>query len=75
MTKRLVPHGNGAALVIDNSTLQLLGIDANAELEVTIDGQNLILSPPEATQAEAELLASLERVNQAHHVTLKKLAQ
>lgn len=55
MTKRLVPHGNGAALVID--------------------GQNLILSPPEATQAEAELLASLERVNQAHHVTLKKLAR
>ena len=75
MTKRLIQHGNSAALVIDKPILQLLGIDLDSELEVVTDGKNLILSPLKPGQTEADLLASLERVNRTHGRTLEELAR
>lgn len=75
MTRRLTEHGKGAALVIDDSLLELLGIDFDTDLEVVTDGKRLIVSPLQTNQPGEELLASLERVNLAHHTTLKKLAQ
>lgn len=74
MTKRLIQHGNSAALVIDKPILQLLGIDLDTELEVVTDGRNLILSPLKPKESEDDLLVSLERVNRAHATTLEKLA-
>jgi len=74
MTKRLIQHGNSAALVIEKPILQLLGIDFDSELEVVTDGKNLIISPVQSKQTESDLMASLERVNKAHGKTLEKLA-
>ncbi len=75
MTKKLIQHGNSAALVIEKPVLQLLGIDFDTELEIVTDGKNLIISPVAAPEAEAELLRSLERVNLRHSTTLAKLAK
>jgi antitoxin component of MazEF toxin-antitoxin module len=74
MTKRLVQHGNSAALVIEKPILQLLGIDLDSDLEVVTDGRNLIISPLKVKESESDLLASLARVNTKHGVTLEKLA-
>jgi antitoxin component of MazEF toxin-antitoxin module len=74
MTKRLIQHGNSAALVIEKPILQLLGIDFDSELEVVTDGKNLIISPLKSKEAESDLLASLSRVNRNHGQTLEKLA-
>ena len=74
MTKRLIQHGNSAALVIEKPILQLLGIGLDSELEVVTDGKNLIISPVRTKQTESDLLTSLERVNKVHGKTLEKLA-
>lgn len=44
MTKKLTKHGNSLALVIDRPILDLLKIDPDTELEVSTDGQRLIVA-------------------------------
>jgi antitoxin component of MazEF toxin-antitoxin module len=39
MTKKLIRHGNSAALVIDKALMDLLKVRMDTPLEVTTDGQ------------------------------------
>jgi len=75
MTKKLIRHGNSAALVLDKAILDLLKVEMDTPLEVTTDGKNIIISPQNISEAEPTLLASLERINQRHGATLRKLAK
>jgi len=75
MTKKLIQHGNSAALVIEKPILQLLNIDFDTNLEIVTDGKNLIISPVGSNSEEKNLLASLEKVNLSHSRTLKRLAE
>ena len=75
MTKKLIQHGNSAALVIEKPILQLLNIDFDTNLEIVTDGKNLIISPIGSQAEEKNLLASLEKVNFRHSRTLKRLAE
>jgi len=75
MTKRLVQHGNSAALVLEKPLLQLLNIDLTTDLEIITDGKNLIVSPASSQASEGDLLASLEKINKLHSATLEKLAR
>ncbi len=45
MTKRLTRTGNSLALVLDKPLLDALRIDANTPLEVSTDGEVIIVSP------------------------------
>ena len=45
MTKKLIRHGNSAALVLDKALLDLLNVEMDTPLEVTTDGHNIIISP------------------------------
>jgi len=75
MTKKLIQHGNSAALVLDKALLDVLNVHMDTPLEVTTDGKNIIISPQEVPLAEASLLESLERINRRHGSVLKKLGQ
>jgi len=75
MTKRLVQHGNSAALVLEKPLLQLLNIDLTTDLEIITDGKNLIVSPASSQTSEGDLLASLDKINKLHSATLEKLAR
>lgn len=75
MIKKLVSHGNSAALIIDKPILQLLKVDEDTPLEITTDGRNLIISPVEDEKREKKFKAALEKVNKVHGKTLKKLAE
>jgi antitoxin MazE len=75
MVKKLVQHGNSAAIIIDKPILELLNVDMNTPLEITTDGKNLIISPKFNNIQEHEILNSLERINKKHGKTLKKLAK
>ena len=74
MIKKLVSHGNSAALIIDKPILQLLKVDIDTAFEITTDGKNLIISPVEDTKREKKFRAALEKANKGHGKTLKKLA-
>ena len=73
MTKKLIRHGNSAALILDKALLDLLKVEMDTPLEVTTDGRNIIVSPQVNERAEATLLQSLERINQKHGSVLSKL--
>lgn len=45
MVKRLSRSGNSLALVIDRPLLEALGIDADTELELSTDGDVLVVTP------------------------------
>ena len=75
MTKKLIQHGNSAAVVLDKALLDVLNVHMDTPLEVTTDGRNIIISPQQTPSAEASLLESLERINRKHGSVLKKLGQ
>lgn len=75
MTKKLIRHGNSAAIVLDKALLDLLKVQMDTPLEITTDGRNIIISPQQSSQTESDLLASLDRVNRKHARTLRKLAK
>ena len=74
MIKKLVSHGNSAALIIDKPILELLDVDMETPLEIVTDGRNLIISPVNTAKREKKFEAALEKVNRLHGKTLRKLA-
>ncbi len=74
MIKKLVTHGNSAALIIDKPILDLLKVDMDTPLEITTDGKSLIISPVAGSAREKKFRKSLTKVNREHAATLKKLA-
>jgi antitoxin MazE len=49
MTKKLTRHGNSLALIIDRPILALLKIDPDTELDISTDGNRLIIAPADPT--------------------------
>lgn len=75
MVKKLIKHGNSAALILDKALLEILQVNMDTSLEITTDGQNIIISPATSEKNESDLLSALERVNKAHSKTLARLAE
>ncbi|PKL52112.1 MAG: AbrB family transcriptional regulator [Nitrospira bacterium HGW-Nitrospira-1] len=75
MIKKLVAHGNSAALIIDRPIMDLLKVDMKTSLEVSTDGRSLIISPVENDKREKRFRTALEKVNKSHGKTLQKLAK
>ena len=75
MVKKLIQHGNSAALVIDKPIMEMLNITNETTFELTTDGRNLILSPQTEYNQEKDVLHSLERINKKYRAVLKQLAE
>ncbi len=74
MIKTLTPHGNSAALILDKPLMQLLHINMNTPLEISTDGENLIISPARSKSHREKLQMALREIDKHHGRTLKKLA-
>lgn len=75
MIKKLIQHGNSAALVIDKPILEMLNVSADTLFEITTDGRNLILSPQSETHKETDILDSLEKINKKYGKALRRLGE
>ncbi|MDO8589120.1 MAG: AbrB/MazE/SpoVT family DNA-binding domain-containing protein [Armatimonadota bacterium] len=75
MIKKLTKHGNSMALVIERSVLELLNINADTPVEVSTDGNVLIISPVRDEARAAEFREALEKTNRKYGRALKRLAQ
>jgi antitoxin component of MazEF toxin-antitoxin module len=73
--KKLIQHGNSAALVIDKPIMEMLHITNETTFELSTDGKNIILSPQVEKTQEGNILDSLERINKKHGSVLKKLGE
>ena len=75
MVKRLIQHGNSAALVIDKPIMEILNITSETTFEVSTDGKNLILSPQVESSQGKDILQSLEKINKKFGPVLKQLGE
>jgi len=75
MVKKLTQHGNSLALVLDRPILDLIKVDADTPLDISTDGQRLIISPIRNVISDKDFKAALAHVNKKHGKTLKRLAE
>ncbi|MDR1998216.1 MAG: AbrB/MazE/SpoVT family DNA-binding domain-containing protein [Candidatus Margulisbacteria bacterium] len=73
MAKKLIQHGNSAALVIDKPIMEMLHITSETYFELSTDGKNIILSPQNTINQENNILESLKKINKKYGNVLKKL--
>jgi len=75
MIKKLTRHGNSMALVIDRSIMDLLRIDDDTPLEISTDGDALIVAPVRDEERATRFREALEKVNRKYGRALKRLAE
>lgn len=74
MKKRLSTLGNSLALIIDRPILDLLGIDAETELDIKTDGKGLTIKPVRKSH-KSRVAEATEKMMKVHDKTLRKLAE
>ena len=75
MNKTLIKHGNSLALVIDKPILEVLQISADTPLELTTDGDSILISPVREKKRQRKLRASLDKINRKFGDDLRRLAE
>ncbi len=74
MIKKLTRHGNSLALVIDKGVLELLKIDSETPLEISTDGNLIIINPLRSQKRRKRFQAGLTKANARYGKMLKRLA-
>jgi antitoxin component of MazEF toxin-antitoxin module len=75
MIKKLSKHGNSLALVIDRSILELLGIDEKTALELSTDGESLVVAPLRDKKRKKKFDDALASSNERYGKALRRLAE
>jgi antitoxin MazE len=73
MIKKLTAIGHSLGLIIERPILDLLAIDKDTPLEITTDGEALVIRPIR-TDHRAQVQAMAQRLMDVHDDTLKRLA-
>jgi antitoxin MazE len=75
MVTRLKPDGDGFSLAIDRPLLDKLQIDSDTPLDVSTDGQRLIIQPVRDAARRAEFEKIVAEMNQRYEGMFKRLAE
>jgi antitoxin component of MazEF toxin-antitoxin module len=75
MIKTLTRTGNSLALVIDKAILEATGITAESQLEVSTDGDVIVISPVRSKKRTARIRSILEDLDRKHAGVFKRLAE
>ncbi len=74
MLKSLTKVGNSHAILLDKVILDLLGINADSRVNLTVDGGSLVITPVEPTVDNAKFEAAAERAEKKFDKLLTRLA-
>jgi antitoxin MazE len=75
MRKKLTRTGNSLALVLDRDLLDATGITALTSLEVSTDGEVIVISPVRRRQRTERLRKVMARAHDRYAGTFKRLAE
>jgi antitoxin MazE len=82
MIKKLIKHGNSAALILDKSLLKVLDIAQDTPLKIQTDGESIIITPIREKIREIKKISdrqavqkAFEEIVQAYAPALKKLSE
>lgn len=75
MIKKLTRTGNSVALVLDKPLLEELGLDENSEVEISTNGQVIVLTPKRDSGRERKFRKSVEKINRKYAGLFRRLSQ
>jgi antitoxin MazE len=75
MVKTLTRLGNSSALIIDRPIMDLLEIDGQTPLKITVEGRRIIVEPLTAEERAAHFKGVMEETGQKHAELFKRLAK
>jgi antitoxin component of MazEF toxin-antitoxin module len=75
MRKKLTRTGNSLALVLDRDLLAATGIGATTQLEVSTDGEVIVISPVRTARRTERLRALMARIHAEYAGTFRRLAE
>ena len=73
--KKLTRQGNSSALIIDRQIMDLLDIDQDTPLKVTINGRQLIVEPLDKEELDVRFEKALHRTGKKNATGFKRLAK
>jgi antitoxin component of MazEF toxin-antitoxin module len=74
MRKRLTPIGNSVGLILDKTMLGLVGLTRDDEVEITVEGDRLVVAPVRGARRR-RFEDAKRHVFETHAETLRKLAK
>lgn len=75
MVKTLTKIGNSLALVLDRPLLEATGIDASTPLEVSTDGDVIVISPQRSARRNQKLRRVVDRMHERYAGVFRRLAE
>jgi len=75
MIKKLTRTGNSIALVLDKPLLEELGLDENAEVEVSTNGQIIVITPKRSSVRERKFRKAADKINRKYAGLFKRLSE
>ena len=75
MTKKLTRTGNSLALILDRRLLAATGIDATTPLEISTDGDVIVVSPVRSVRRAERLRRVMGRAHDRYAGAFKRLAE
>lgn len=75
MPKKLTRTGNSLALVLDRPILEATGIDDETLLEVSTDGDVIVISPIRSKRRTSKLKKVLDELHRDHAGAFRRLAK
>jgi antitoxin component of MazEF toxin-antitoxin module len=75
MLKKLTKTGNSFALVLERPLLEATGIEADTPLEVSTDGDVIVITPVRDKARNARLKEIVEEAHQRYGGVFKRLAE
>jgi len=75
MIRKLTKQGNSLCLVIERPLRELLGIDQDTPLKVSVEGRRLIVEPLGAEERKGRFKKALADTNKEYGKALKNLAR
>jgi antitoxin component of MazEF toxin-antitoxin module len=75
LRKRLTKTGNSVALVLDRPLLEATGIGAATTVEVSTNGDVIVVTPVRGRKRAVKLGAALEEINARYAGVFRRLAE
>lgn len=75
MVKTLTKTGNSLALVLDRPLLEATGIDADTPLEISTDGDVIVISPQRGRRRAEAFRKAAEAVQERYAGVFRRLAE
>jgi antitoxin MazE len=75
MIKKLTRTGNSIALVLDKPMLEELGLDENSEVEVSTNGQVIVITPKRSAARERRFRDAADRINRKYAGLFRRLSE